>query len=237
MEWKEKPRQRFFGDLHMYSNLFTKEILGLGSFGSKLFWQDQFHFQPVIFSCFRVRPLANMAAQDIHSVSHDVLATYLHTSPIFELNIAFASQRSHCKKITFMHVWLNLEPSPGCDFSDTMQCIFKSKSLKNDHSIKLQAFDSQNKWVPCNDPSKQTLSPRSTSKYWYQVTKASNLGISRFSAKTDSQPPSATGNIFLHMAVSRVLDIKTNVQLHCRKPLARLCTPTRLWLGLLELCS
>lgn len=83
MEWKEKPRQRFFGDLHMYFNLFTKEILGLGSFESKLFWQDQFHFQPVNFSCFRVQPLANMAAQDIHSVSH-VLSTYLHTSiPIF----------------------------------------------------------------------------------------------------------------------------------------------------------
>ena len=102
-----------------------------------------------------------------------------------------------------MHVWLNLEPSPVCDFSDTMQCIFKSKSPQK-WPFKLQAFDSQNKWVPCNDPPKQTLSPRSaTSKHWYQVTKASNLSISRFSAKTDSQPPSATGNIFLHMAVSR----------------------------------
>jgi len=66
-----------------------------------------------------------------------------------------------------MHVWLNLEPSPVCDFSDTMQCIFKSKSPQK-WPFKLQAFDSQNKWVPCMIPQ---------NKLWAHVLRHPNIDI------------------------------------------------------------
>lgn len=84
------------------------------------------------------------------------------------------------------------------------------------------------------DAFQKTLSPCSaTSEYWYQVTFLSQTLVYLDSTPkltvSHHQPPAIFFNS--HGGFARVLDIKTNVQLHCWKPLARLCTPTWLWLG------
>ncbi len=58
MEWKEKPRQRIFFvcECILHIALFTKLKGKLGSFASKLFWQNKCHFQFFNFSCFCVQP-------------------------------------------------------------------------------------------------------------------------------------------------------------------------------------